>query len=274
MNKITKYSLYSVGSVVVLLAGSAFYITATFDANSLKPRLEAWVKAEKQRTLKFNGPISLSLFPKPGLALSDVNLSERNADTLFAHISNARVTMQFWPLLSKKFIINEVDIQGATINLIKDKTGQFNFADLADTKSSGNKALSDVTGANQATNPTSSNSDFHLAQFNIANSSFKYLDQQSGQQVILSDLSLFGDTITAQSAGHIDFSSRLQSTAPVLDLQVNTKLDRVNFDKKTGQLLLDGLYNVLDGKLGKETFKLTLTAPKLNVTDKNTSQLH
>ena len=73
MNKITKYSLYSVGSVVVLLAGSAFYITATFDANSLKPRLEAWVKAEKQRTLKFNGPISLSLFPKPGLALSDVN---------------------------------------------------------------------------------------------------------------------------------------------------------------------------------------------------------
>ncbi len=272
MNKITKYSLYSVGSVVVLLAGSAFYITATFDANSLKPRLEAWVKAEKQRTLKFNGPISLSLFPKPGLALSDVNLSERNADTLFAHISDARVTMQFWPLLSKKFIINEVDIQGATINLIKDKTGQFNFADLADTtKPSGNKALSDAAGANQATNTTSSTSDFHLAQFNIANSSFKYLDQQSGQQVILSGLSLFGDTITAQSAGHIDFSSRLQSTAPVLDLQVNTKLDRVNFDKQTGQLLLDGLYNVLDGKLGKETFKLTLTAPKLNVTDKNTS---
>ncbi|WP_316678224.1 AsmA family protein [uncultured Tolumonas sp.] len=272
MNKITKYSLYSAGSVVVLLAGSVFYITATFDANSLKPRLEAWVKAEKQRTLKFNGPISLSLFPKPGLALSDVNLSERNADALFAHVSNARVTMQFWPLLSKKFIINEVDIQGATINLIKDKTGQFNFADLADTnKPAGNKALPDVTGANQATNTTSSGSDFHLAQFNIANSSFKYLDQQSGQQVMLSDLSLFGDTITAQSAGHIDFSSRLQSTAPVLDLQVNTKLDRVNFDKKTGQLLLDGLYNVLDGKLGKETFKLTLTAPKLNVTDKNTS---
>lgn len=58
MNKIAKYSLYSVGSVVALIAGSAFYITATFDANTLKPRLEAWVKSEKQRNLKFNGPIN------------------------------------------------------------------------------------------------------------------------------------------------------------------------------------------------------------------------
>nr|WP_321237844.1 AsmA family protein [uncultured Tolumonas sp.] len=272
MNKITKYSLYSVGSVVVLLAGSAFYITATFDANSLKPRLEAWVKAEKQRTLKFNGPISLSLFPKPGLTLSDVNLSEHNTDALFAHVSDARVTMQFWPLLSKKFIINEVDIQGATINLVKDKTGQFNFSDLAGSKKQpGDKTLTEPTGANTAANTVSAGSDFHLAQFNIAKSSIKYLDQQSGQQVMLSDLSLFGDKITTQSAGHIDFSSRLQSTVPALDLQVNTKLDRVNLDNKTGQLLLDGLYNVLDGKLGKETFKLTLTAPKLNVTDKNAS---
>ena len=180
--------------------------------------------------------------------------------------------MQFWPLLSKKFIINEVDIQGATINLIKDKSGQFNFADLAGNKKQpDDKAPTEATGANQAADTASAGSDFHLAQFNIAKSSIKYLDQQSGQQVMLSALSLFGDTITAQSTGHIDFSSRLQSTTPVLDLQVNTKLDRVNFDKKTGQLLLDGLYNVLDGKLGKETFKLTLTAPKLNVTDKNTS---
>lgn len=273
MNKITRYSLYSVGSVVALIAGSAFYVIATFDANTLKPRLEAWVKAEKQRTLKFNGPISLSLFPKPGITLSDLSLSERDHEALFAHISDARVTMQLWPLFSKKFIIDEVDIQGATINLFKNKAGQYNFADLTETKKKPEgKALPEMlTDSEPVTGAASSGSDFHLSQFNIAKSNLKYIDQQSGQQLMLNDLSLFGDTITAQGAGHIDFSSHLQNTAPSLDLQVNTKLDRVSFDKKTGQWLLDGLYNVLDGKLGTETYKLTLTVPKLNVTDKNAS---
>ena len=273
MNKIAKYSLYSVGSVVALIAGSAFYITATFDANTLKPRLEAWVKAEKQRNLKFNGPINLSLFPKPGLTLTDVDLSERNADALFAHVSDARVSMQLWPLLSKKIIIDEVDVQGATINVVKNKSGQYNFADLTETKKqTETKALPDMlTDSEPSSGTPSSDTSFHLSQFNIAKSSVKYTDQQSGQQMTLKDMSLFGDTITAQSAGHIDFSSRLQSAAPVLDLQINTKLDQVKLDKKTGQLLLDGLYNVLDGKLDKETFKLTLTVPKLNVTANSAS---
>ena len=273
MNKIAKYSLYSVGSVVALIAGLAFYITATFDANTLKPRLESWVKTEKQRNLKFNGPINLSLFPKPGLTLTDVDLSERNADALFAHVSDARVSMQLWPLLSKKIIIDEVDVQGATINVVKYKSGQYNFADLTETKKqTDTKALPDMlTDSEPSSGAPSSDTSFHLSQFNIGKSSVKYIDQQSGQQVTLKDLSLFGDTITAQSAGHIDFSSRLQSAAPALDLQINTKLDQVKFDKKTGQLLLDGLYNVLDGKLDKDTFKLTLTVPKLNVTAKSAS---
>ena len=271
MNKIAKYSLYSVGSVGALIAGLAFYITATIDANTLKPRLESWVKTEKQRNLKFNGPINLSLFPKPGLTLTDVDLSERNADALFAHVSDARVSMQLWPLLSKKIIIDEVDVQGATINVVKYKSGQYNFADLTETKKqTDTKALPDMlTDSEPSSGAPSSDTSFHLSQFNIAKSSVKYIDQQSGQQVTLKDLSLFGDTITAQSAGHIDFSSRLQSAAPALDLQINTKLDQVKFDKKTGQLLLDGLYNVLDGKLDKDAFKLTLTVPKLNVTAKS-----
>lgn len=273
MNKIAKYSLYSVGSVVALIAGSAFYITATFDANTLKPRLEAWVKAEKQRNLKFNGPINLSLFPKPGLTLTDVDLSERNADALFAHVSDARVSMQFWPLLSKKIIIDEVDVQGATINVVKNKTGQYNFADLTETKKqTATKALPDMlTDSEPSSGAPASEPSFHLSQFNIAKSSVKYSDQQSGQLMTLKELSLFGDTITAQSAGHIDFSSRLQSSVPALDLQINTKLDQVKLDKKTGQVLLDGLYNVLDGKVDKDTFKLTLTVPKLNVTANSAS---
>ena len=269
MDKITKYSLYSVGAVVALIAGGAVYVTATFDANSLKPRLESLVKAEKQRTLKFNGPLSLSLFPKPGITVSDVSLSERNSDTQFAHITDARLVMQFWPLLSKKIVIDEVDVQGATINLLRNKTGQYNFADLMENgkKSAIKETIPEIATDSETTTGASPATGFRLSQFNIAKSSIKYVDQQSGQQLMLSDLSLFGDGITVAGAEHIDFSSRLQSPSPALDLRINTKLDRLNFDQKTGQLLLDGLHNVVDGKADKDALKLTLTAPKLFIKD-------
>lgn len=267
MDKITKYSLYSVGAVIALIAGGAVYVSATFDANTLKPRLEALVKSEKQRTLKFNGPLSLSLFPKPGITLSDVTLSERNSDTQFAHISDARLVMQFWPLLSKRIVIDEVDIQGATINLTRDKTGQYNFADLVETKnaSAANENKPEILTDSETTAGSSPAPGFQLSQFNIAKSSLSYRDQQSGQQLKLRDLSLFGDGITVSGAEHIDFSSRLQSPSPALDLLVNTKLDRLNFDQKNGQWLLDGLHNVLDGKVDKDALKLTLTTPKLYI---------
>ncbi len=106
---------------------------------------------------------------------------------------------------------------------------------------------------------------FQLSQFNIAKSNISYRDLQSGQQLKLSDVSLFGDGITVSGAKNIDFSSRLQSPSPALDLLVSTKLDRLNFDSKSGQVLLDGLHNVLDGKVDKDALKLTLTAPKLYV---------
>ncbi len=267
MDKITKYSLYSIGAVIALIAGGAVYVSATFDANTLKPRLEALVKSEKQRTLKFNGPLSLSLFPKPGITLSDVSLSERNSDVQFAHINDARLVMQFWPLLSKQLVIDEVDIQGATIKLTKDKTGQYNFADLMETKntSATKESTPEILTDSETTSGSSPVPGFQLSQFNIAGSSVSYSDLQSGQQLKLSDLSLFGDGITVSGAEHIDFSSRLQSPSPALDLLLNTKLDRLNFDQKTGQWLLDGLHNVLDGKADKDVLKLTLTAPKLYI---------
>ncbi len=119
MNKVTKYSLYSVGTILALMAGAAVYVSATFDANSLKPRLASWVQSETHRTLRFDGPIGLKIFPKPSLSLQGLSLSEPNSDSTFVQITNANVVMQFWPLLSKHVVIDEVEIDGATVNLTK-----------------------------------------------------------------------------------------------------------------------------------------------------------
>lgn len=275
MDKITRYSLYSVGAVIALIGGAVVYVSATFDANALKPRLTSWVQAKTQRTLRFDGPVNLKIFPKPSLSITDISLSERNSETSFVQIANANVVMQFWPLLSKRIVIDEVGIDGATVNLIKEKSGNYNFTDLINSSAKTvtasspapvtKPAESEILTDSEVTSGAAPAEAFRLSEFSIAKSTLRYHDQGSGQQVTLSDLSLFGDAVTRQGAEHLDFSSRVQSQSPALDLKINTKLDRVTFDDKTGQILLDGLSNVLDGKLATDALKLTLTAPKLQI---------
>lgn|GEM_PF-3980663 len=267
MDKITKYSLYSIGTIAVIVAGAAVYVSSVFDANTLKPKIETLVKTEKQRTLKFNGPLSLTLFPKPGIVLSDVSLSEQNSDQLFAHVANAKVVMQFWPLLSKKIVIDQVAIDGASINLLKDKTGQYNFANLLATNNAvpveNHQPVTPVVNSSAASDAVAPS--FKLSHFSLAKSDIKYQDVKSGQQFALKDLSLFGDSLTTNGGEHIDFSSRLQSVSPALDVHIVTKLDRVNFDQKSGGVKLEGLQYAIDGKANSDTLKLTLSAPKLNI---------
>jgi AsmA protein len=267
MHKITKYSLYAIGSVVVLLAASACYVATTFDANTLKPRIEAWVKAKQQRNLALNGPISVTFFPRFSITLRDVDLSERDSSSQFAHISNVKVTLRFLPLLTKKIMIDDLNVQGVTLNIVKDNTGVLNFADLTQIKrlQEINVMPAMLTDSDPSVETRFTTSGFQLSQFNLSNARITYRDLKSDQQFTLDDFALFGDALTFNSAGHIDLSARLQSNNPSIDLQVTTKLDQIKFDKADGQYVVSGVYNVIEGKHDKNVVKLTLMTPKITV---------
>jgi AsmA protein len=267
MHKITKYSLYAIGSVVVLLAASACYVATTFDANTLKPRIEAWVKAKQQRNLALNGPISVTFFPRFSITLRDVDLSERDSSSQFAHISNVKVTLRFLPLLTKKIMIDDLNVQGVTLNIVKDNTGVLNFADLTQIKrlQEINVMPAMLTDSDPSVETRFTTSGFQLSQFNLSNARITYRDLKSDQQFTLDDFALFGDALTFNSAGHIDLSARLQSNNPSIDLQVTTKLDQIKFDKADGQYVVSGVYNVIEGKQDKNVVKLTLMTPKITV---------
>lgn len=267
MHKITKYSLYAIGSVVILLAASACYVATTFDANTLKPRIEAWVKAKTQRDLALNGPISVTFFPRFSITLRDVDLSEPDSTSQFAHISNAKVTLRFLPLLTKKIMIDDLNVQGVTLNIVKGNAGEFNFADLIQIKRQQEMDILPemLTDSDPSVETRFTTSGFQLSQFNLSNARITYQDLKSDQQFTLDDLALFGDTLTFNSAGHIDLSTRLQSANSSIDLQVTTKLDQIKFDKADGQYVVSGVYNVIEGKQDKSAIKLTLMAPKITV---------
>ena len=61
--------------VVVAVVGLAIFLL-TFDPNAYKYKLAELVQDRYQRTLTIDGDIELSLFPRLGLSLQDVSLSE------------------------------------------------------------------------------------------------------------------------------------------------------------------------------------------------------
>ena len=115
--------------VVVAVVGLAIFLL-TFDPNAYKYKLEELVQQRYHRTLTIDGEIELSLFPRIGLSVQGVSLSEPNSSETFASIDSTRLAVAVWPLLSNSFVVDHVAISGFKARVIRDKQGQFNFSNL------------------------------------------------------------------------------------------------------------------------------------------------
>src|SRR5690606_37356385 len=123
-----------IGLVVVLLValvGIAIFLL-TFDPNAYKNKLEEVVYNRYQRSLTIDGDIQLSLFPRIGLSVEDVSLSNRNSTDTFASIDSARFAVAIWPLMFNRLVVDHVAVTGFKAWVTRDEDGQFNFRDLVD----------------------------------------------------------------------------------------------------------------------------------------------
>lgn len=121
-----------IACVVLLIAafiGVAIFIL-TFDTTVYKNKLASMVKSEYNRDLIVNGEIKLSLFPRIGLNVSDVSLTEQGSKEIFAHIDNVRFAVAIWPLMSNRFLVDHMAVTGLKANIIRDENGLLNFDDL------------------------------------------------------------------------------------------------------------------------------------------------
>lgn len=115
--------------VVVAVVCLAIFLL-TFDPNAYKYKLEELVQQRYQRTLTIDGEIELSLFPRIGLSVQGVSLSEPDSPEIFASIDSTRLAVAVWPLLSNSFVVDHVAISGLKARVVRDKQGHFNFSNL------------------------------------------------------------------------------------------------------------------------------------------------
>jgi AsmA protein len=180
--KLIKYAAIGLAVVLVLVAGVVAYVSATFDSARLKAELAQVVQEKKQRTLKIDGDLTLSFWPNVGVRLGKASLSEHGSEQPFAAVDAARVSVALLPLLSKRIVVDTIELEGVRATLIKHRDGSLNIDDL-------------LSKDKQESAPVQ----VDIAGIKVTNAQLTWQDEQSGQTQTISGLDLASGHVAADT---------------------------------------------------------------------------
>jgi AsmA protein len=208
------------------------------------------------------GEIKVSLFR--GITLHDLNVRETDGKESFISADQVVLRYQFWPLLFKRVVIDEVRLEAPRIRIERLADGSFSFSDLL-------PADKAAPGAEEPARPEPSGPssiDLLVSEVTIKDGLVVFLDRvinpTAPLEYKLESLSLTASDISLQK----DFPFSLQGRINGSSLEITGK---VNAASRSGQasVRLDDLdvtvfspyfAEKLPGKLGSLKLKLDLTA--------------
>ncbi|MGB3423264.1 MAG: AsmA family protein [Castellaniella sp.] len=254
MNVWLKRVLFSlVVALLLAVVGLAIFLL-TFNPNAYKSRLEALVFERTARTLTIGGDISLSLFPRIGLSVSDVALSNRDAKDTFVSIDSARFAVAIWPLLSNQLVVDHVAVTGLKAYVVRDAKGRFNFSDLLDAEgvSTTGVAPAPMAAAAAVAAPgAGAGSDFNIdiAGLELKEGRVQYVDLHDGLSTTLEQIEANTGRVTYDQPFDASLKAVITGNDPVQHAQLQAQaLLRLN---PRGQGYLAQKINVqLSGRLG------------------------
>lgn len=241
-----------VALLIVALVGIAIFLL-TFNPNTYKATLQDYVFERYQRTLSIKGDLELSLFPRIGLAVKEISLSERNSGETFASMESARLAVAVWPLLSQRLVVDHIAVNGFRAWVKRDQNGQFNFHDLLATEpqaASGPIPLAAYAQVNPA--PTALHVD--IAGLELTNGEVHFYDNPTGYSARLVRLNMSTGRITADQPFDTTLRGHLYGDFPTADASVSAQAI-VRFNPVTGVYAAQKMSVQLAGRLDKLTAK-------------------
>ena len=214
--KLLKWILIAVGAVVLLFAAVLAFIAATFDPNQYKAQVAELVKDKTQRTLTIEGDIRLMLFPKLGVHLGKTRFSEFKSKKDFASLDDMRVSLDLIPLLSKKVVVDQIQLDGLHVSLVKHKDGKTNFDDLL----GGEKKEAPAKPAAPAQDQSPIKLDVDGVR--ISKAVLDWKDEGTGAAYAVSDFSLKTGRVTPGVPAKFDLGATIRATQPKVDVKLQT----------------------------------------------------
>lgn len=203
-------------ALMLLVVAAIAVFALTFDANRYKPEIMALVKEKTGRELNIDGDIKLSFYPNIALELGQVKLGNAQgfAGDVFAEADNARVAVQFLPLLEQQLKINEVHLLGLKLNLHRAQNGQTNWEDLLPEGSEpqneeAGEAMTKLLGG------------FVVAGVSVEDSRVRWQDDSQGKILVLAPLDLKTGSFHPGEPVDIHLEADLKQNQPVLDMHLD-----------------------------------------------------
>ncbi len=268
MAKLFKILLWTIVSLVLIIVLAAVLITVLVDPNDYKGEISQQVKQQTGRDLTISGDINLSIsLPlSVSLDLGAIELSNAKGftDKPFAQIKSASLYVAIMPLITEKRLdIGEIKLDGMQLNLIKNKSGVTNWADLSAEKPANPAVDAKKTTDSKKSDDASSMSlsAIKVAGVNISDAHISWLDEQSGQSFNLSKSNIKISDLVEDKAFNIDISSQFSSNQPALSGDISIKTTpTISLSKQVFHLAKTNLTLNVAGKTipgGKNTTRLT-----------------
>src|SRR5207344_793408 len=113
-----RVAVAAAAALVLVLAALAVFV-ASFDVNRFKPDIVQAVQARTGRTLRFDGDLTLAVFPSIGIKLPATTLSERGSDAPFAQLASAQASVALLPLLGGHVEIDALRVDGLRATIVR-----------------------------------------------------------------------------------------------------------------------------------------------------------
>lgn len=263
MKKAIAWGVGVVVGVPVILAVTAAILVNTIDQQALLNKASAVVKQKQERDLAFTGPVQLKWFPSIGADLSGVTLSEFQSPNEFLRAEKVSISLALLPLLRSEVVVDAVQAEGVSLNVVKNTDGTFNFDDLAN---SGKKTGADQT-PDQVPEPQqdAQNLNFSVDSISLKNLNVRYEDKQSGLQASLNNFALDSGRIEQGVPTDVALKGNVKSSKPQADLNVdlNTRLEFGLGENRYANF--DNLKLAVLGQLDQQQADVRLQASTLNM---------
>jgi uncharacterized protein involved in outer membrane biogenesis len=202
-----RIGLWSLAAIVLLVVAGAAVFLATFDPDSLKPRIVAAVKQTTGRDLTLAGRIRLGVSLQPTLTVQDVSFANPPGFSRpqMATLQRLDLKLALIPLLSRQVEIDRLVLVKPDILLETNAQGQPNWQF---TRESNTATVQSASANPQENKPTR----ISIAEVRIENGTLGWRNASSNRSTVL-NLASFRATAASPDANvHIDSSASYNGT--------------------------------------------------------------
>ena len=200
-----KKILIGLGVVFGLLVIGLVALALLFDANKYKPQIERYVHDNYKRTLKFDGDLSLAVFPRIALALPATTLSNLSSDRTSASLKSAKVSVALLPLLRGRIEVGTIGIDGLTAAIERRHDGSTNIDDLLKRDTTTTPAKPGKPGGTP---------DFEVGGIELTNADLTLNDLETKRTVHLARLTLKTGALAPVVNTPLEFDTQFEVSEP------------------------------------------------------------